>query len=48
MYLSEVNETEISNKIKILKIEKVKGSNNLPVKLIKELRPIIIKPTTYA
>lgn len=44
MYFSEITELEVLNIIKSLKVDKVKGSDNISIKLIKELRAIMVKP----
>lgn len=47
MYFSEISELEVSNIIKSLKVDKVKVSENICIKLINELQGIIVKPLTY-
>lgn len=47
MFFSEITCLEISNIIKSLKEDKAKGSDNISIKLIKELRPILVEPLTY-
>src|SRR5436190_4434752 len=47
MFLSDVTIDEIYKKITALKNDKVPGSDNVPIKLIKTLNPIICKPLAY-
>jgi len=47
MFLSEITEEEIFNKIKLLKLDKAKGSDNISIKLIKNISHIIVKPLAY-
>jgi len=47
MFLSEITEEEIYNKIKLLKNDKASGSDNIPIRFIKQIHPIICKPLAF-